>query len=212
MRSDMSNIITYQKHTGFTLLEVIIAIFIFTAVVVVGAVISLYYFRNYSFSFEEYRALAQTQTSLTGMVREIREARLGDNGAWPLVETNDTSFTFYSDVTGDGRSDRVRYFISGTDLMKGVIVPSAVPVSYPPGNETLRIIAQNLDIGATPVFTYYNGDWPDDQVNNPIPSALRLLNTRLVKLYLRININPSGGSEPYEMTTSVQIRTLKDNL
>jgi type II secretory pathway pseudopilin PulG len=201
-----------NTQAGFTLLELIIAMFMFTAVVVVAAVISLYYFRDYSFSFEEYRALSQTQTVLTSMVREIREARLGDNGAWPIVEASDSSFTFYSDVTGDGRTDRVRYYLSGINLMKGVIEPTAVPVSYPPGNEVVRIVASDVDVGSSPVFTYYNGDWPGDLVNNPIAPALRLLNTRLVKLYVRVNVNPNAGSEPYEMTTSVQIRTLKDNL
>lgn len=197
---------------GFTLLEIIIAIFIFTAVVVVAAVLSLYYFRDYSFSFEEYRSVSQAQTTLTNIVREIREARLGDNGAWPIVEANDTSFTFYSDVTGDGRTDRVRYFLSGSDFMKGVIEPTAVPVSYPPGTEILRTVTSDVDVGTTPIFTYYNGNWPSDLANNPLVPSSRPLQTRLVKLYLRFNIHPNSGSEPFEMTTSVQIRTLKDNL
>jgi len=203
---------TNNSERGFTILELIIALFIFTSVVVTAAAISVYYFRDSSFSFEEYRALSQAQTTVTTMAREIREARLGDNGAWPLVAADDTSFTFYSDVTGDGKTDRVRYFLSGTNLVKGIIEPTAVPVTYPPENEVTRTVTENVDVGATPIFMYYNGDWPDDQVNNPIAPANRLLNTRLVKLYVRINVNPGTGSAPYEMTTSVAIRTLKDNL
>ena len=200
------------SNRGFTILELIIALFIFTSVVVAAAAISVYYFRDSSFSFEEYRALSQAQTTVTTIAREIREARLGDNGAWPLVAADDTSFTFYSDVTGDGKTDRVRYFLSGTNLVKGIIEPTAVPVTYPPGTEVTRTVTENVDVGASRIFTYYNGDWPDDQVNNPIAPANRLLNTRLVKLYVRINVNPGTGSAPYEMTTSVAIRTLKDNL
>lgn len=197
---------------GFTLLELILATFIFGLIAAGVAGFAVYYFQNYAFSFEQQQAIGGAQTSLTAMIREIREARMGDNGAWPLVQTDDNAFIFYSDVTNDGRSDRVRYFLDGNELKKGVIEPTQVPVSYPPANEQVRAVAANLDNGGLPIFTYYNGSWPGDTLNNPLVPNSRLLNTRYVSVYLRLNVSPNVGSGPFELTSGVQIRSLKDNL
>src|SRR3972149_5759263 len=204
---------TMSRHqTGFTLLELIVATFIFGIIAAGVAGFSVYYFQNYSFFLEENQAINQAQQAMTVMVREIREARNGDNGAWPLATADDNNFVFYSDVTNDGRSDQVRYFLDGVDLKKGVTEPTAVPVTYPPVNEKITSVASSVDTGGTPIFTYYNGDWPADQINNPLVPASRQLSTRLVRIYLRINISPNAGAQPFELSSSVQIRSLKDNL
>lgn len=201
-----------MKKAGFTLVEVIVAIFIFSIVVAGVAGFAIYYIRNYSFSFEETQSVGQAQQALTTMIREIREARSADNGAWPLTSLDDNSFIFYADVTNDKRADRVRYFIEGTELKKGVIEPTQVPVSYPLANEVVKTIAYYIDNDTTPLFTYYNGDWPADIINNPLSPTNRLLNTRYVNIYLRINVDTNTGSQPFELTSGVTIRSLKDNL
>jgi len=198
--------------SGFTLLELILSTFIFALIAALAAGFSVYYFQNYSFSFEEQQAIGHAQSSTTTMIREIREARMADNGAWPLEQTGDMTLVFYSDVTNDGRSDRVRYFLDGTQLKKGVIEPTQVPVTYPSANEQIRIIADYVDNAASPIFTYYDGNWPSDQINNPLPAANRILNTRYVSVYVRINVASGTGSGPFELTSGVQIRSLKDNL
>lgn len=201
-----------MKRRGFTLVEVIIAAAIFAVIAAVAAEFSVFYFRNYSFSYEEQQSVGQLQYALTQMVRDIREARQGDDGAWPIAVANDTEFDFYSDVTGDGRADKIRYYLNGTNLMRGVTEPTAVPVSYPSSNETARILATNVNLGGKPLFTYYNGNYPADTVNNPLLPANRLLSTRLVSVYLRIDISTNTGSQPFESSSSVQIRSMKDNL
>lgn len=201
-----------QQKKGFTLVEILTAMGIFTTVIVVITGLLIYYLQGYTFSFEETQSIGQAQGSMTRMIREIREARTGENGAWPVVQADDNTFIFFADITNDGRSDRVRYFLEGTDLKKGVIEPTTVPVGYPAQNEKITIIASNVDNQGSPLFTYYNGDWPSDQVTNPLAAGQRLLNTRFVSVYIRININPDSGSQPYELTSGVQIRSLKDNL
>ena len=146
------------------------------------------------------------------MLRELREARSAENGAWPLVQTDDATIVFYSDVTNDGRTDRVRYFLSGTDLKKGVIEPTAAPVSYPVANEVIQTIATSIDLGGKAMFTYYNGNWPTDQINNPLALVNRILNTRYIGIYVRVDIQANYAAAPYELNSGVQIRSLKDNL
>lgn len=193
-----------------------IAVFIFALIAAGVSLFMVYYLRSYSFSFDEHQAITQAQTGITTMIREIREARNGDNGAWPIINADDNQFTFYSDVTNDGRTDQVRYFLNGTTLQKGVIEPTQVPVTYPAGNETIRDVASYVDISTGPLFTYYNGSWPGDSVNNPLPLAQRQLNTRYVNLHLNIDLslipNTTTKIQPFELTSGVQIRSMKDNL
>jgi len=198
--------------SGFTLVEVIVAMFFFGIIVAAVANFTVFYLNNYSFSYEQQQSVGQLQYTLTQMIRDIREARLGDNGAWPIITTNDNEFAFYTDVTNDGRSDRVRYFLDGTSLKRGVIEPTSVPVSYPAANEKVKIVVDNINLNGKPIFTYYNGNYPSDIVNNPLTATKRLLSTRLINIYLRIDISPNQGSQPYEASSSVQIRSMKDNL
>jgi len=203
-----------KRQFGFTILEFIIATFIFAVVAAGAAIFATYYFQSYSLSFDEHQAVNQAQLGLTTMIREIREARTGDDGAWPIAQADDNQFIFYSDVTNDGRSDRVRYYLSGTNLQKGIIEPTQVPVSYPPENEKNSTIASGVDISLGPLFIYYNGSWPSDTINNPLPANQRQLSTRFVTINLRINIASGSASriQPFQLTSGVQIRSLKDNL
>ncbi len=201
-----------MKKNAFTLLEVIMAVFIFSSIVGFVAAFSAYYFKNYSFSYEEQQVIGQAQGSLTQMLREIRKARNGDNGSWPLIQTDDTTFIFYADITGDGKSDRIRYFLSGTELKRGIIQPTAVPVTYPLANETITTLANYVDATNSAIFTYYNGNWPSDTVNNPLTPSQRILNTRFVKINLKINPTQNFGAQPFSLSSGVTIRSMKTNL
>jgi len=199
------------RQAGFTLLELIIAMAIFGLVAAGVVTFSLYYLNSYSFSLAETQAVSQAQNALTMMLREIREARMSEDGAWPLFLLTETELSFYGDVTNDGMSDKVRYFIEGGQLKKGVIEPTGNPIAYLPENEKIKVVADFVDNAGSPLFTYYNGDWPADQINNPLIASERLLNTRYIEIYLIININPNTV-EPYGLRSGVQLRNLKDNL
>lgn len=206
------NQMAYKHKSGFTLIELLLAGSMFVFIVAGLATFVVYYLNNYAFSFDKAVALNQAQGGTNLLVREIREARTAETGAWPLVQVDDNTLIFYSDVTNDGRVDQVRYFLDGTQLKKGVIEPTQSPVLYPLENEKITLVASFINNSSTPIFTYFNGDWPADQINNPLPTGSRLLNTRYIKVYLNINFNPEGKNQPIELITGVQIRSLKDNL
>jgi prepilin-type N-terminal cleavage/methylation domain-containing protein len=201
-----------QTGSGFTLIELMLAMILFATVSAGVTAFAAYYFNNYSFSFEENQSVGLAQSALTRMIRDIREARVSEAGSWPIVAANDDSFTFYSDVDNDNLSDQVRYFMNGSNLHKGVIKPTLSPISYPAANEAISIIATNIDTGGGPIFRYYNGNWPADQINNPLSQSSRQYGTRYVLVYFKINIDPARGSLPFELTTGVTLRNIKDNL
>ncbi len=200
------------RSQGFTLVEMVVAVFIFGSVVLAVSLFSVYYLRNTSFSIEEAQQVTRVQNAHTRMIRELREARMGDDGSWPFLLCDDFAITFFADVTNDGRPDKIRYFLEGTTLRRGVTEPTAVPVSYPPANEKIISIADNVVTSGGPMFLYYNGDWPDDIVNNPLPTAQRILNTRYIRVQLGISITDNFAAGPFFVRSGVAIRTLKTNL
>lgn len=206
------NIKISNQTFGYTLVEIMVVMFILGIILAIFSAFAVFYLNSYSFSFEENQSIGTAQYNTNLMVREIREARISEQGGWPIIEALDNSFSFYADVNDDGRTDHVRYFLENTDLKRGVIEPTVFPISYPVENEEIKTIAERVDNEGLPVFTYYNGDWPQDQINNPLPQGSRLLATRFVSVTLRINVDPDHGSEPVELTSGVQIRSLKDNL
>lgn len=197
---------------GFTLVETIVAVFLFVGLVGAVSGFAIFFFKNFSFSYEEQQSVNLIHGAVTRISRDIREARTGNQGAWPIISAGDNEFIFYSDVTNDGRTDRVRYFLDGNLLKRGVIEPTQVPVEYPLSQEIITVIASEIDLGGRPLFTYYNGLYPSDMTNNPLPTPSRLLSTRLVTVYLRSNISGNTISDAYEASASVQLRSMKDNL
>lgn len=206
----------YRNHTelekGFTLLELMVSGFLFSVIVALVAGFAVYYFKNYSFSFEEQQQVGQVSQVLTQMMREIRRARNAEDGGWPLVQTDDTTLVFYADTTGDGKTDRVRYYMNGTDLMKGVISPTGNPLTYDSANEKLLTLLNNVNATSSAIFRYYNGDYPSDQINNPLTPANRILNTRYITVTLTIDVSKNFSASAYTQTSGTEIRSLKSNL
>jgi prepilin-type N-terminal cleavage/methylation domain-containing protein len=96
---------------GFTLTETIVAIFVFSLLmgVVSGMILMLY--RTHSYEWEQSLAVEEARRGIETMVKEIRKAREGENGAYPIEYAGDKEFIFYSDVDNDGKTERVRYFL-----------------------------------------------------------------------------------------------------
>ncbi|OGG08914.1 hypothetical protein A2154_02940 [Candidatus Gottesmanbacteria bacterium RBG_16_43_7] len=200
------------NSSGLTLIEITLSMSIFGILIVSVVALLIYYLKNYSFSFAEHESVSTTQTAITTMIREIRELRKSQTGSWPIVEALDNSFTFYSDVTNDGQADRVRYFLSGHDLTKGVIEPTGLPAMYVPENEVFYNISSNVQSQGLPLFTYYNGDWPADQIQNPLIPEPRTYQTRFIRVYLRIAGTVASDAAPFEISTGTMLQNLKDNL
>ncbi len=202
----------HRYQSGFTFVEVAIAGFITLITIIVFIIFTSYLFQSYEFSFDMNRNISAAEDGLRRMTLEIREARPADNGSYPLITTDDWQFAFYGDVDNDGSAEKVRYFLDGTDLKKGIIEPTGIPAQYPAETETILIVTENVVNGVSPMFYYYNGSWPGDSLNNPLIPDVRFLETRLIKATIRIAQSNQPVTDAFEVSTSIQLRNLKDNL
>jgi len=109
---------------GFTLIETLVVIAIFTLIMgaITGAVVILY--RTHGYTWQQSIAIDEARRGVETMVREIREAKVGDDGSYPIKKAEDKEFIFYSDIDGDGETERVRYFlgtvVSGSQIQECV--------------------------------------------------------------------------------------------
>ncbi len=109
---------------GFTLIETLVAIVVFT--ISLGAVSGLIVtsYRHYENVWQQALATNEARTGVEVMIKQIREARPGDDGSYPIVLAGDKEFSFFSDIDEDGETEKVRYFLgsvgSGSDSQECV--------------------------------------------------------------------------------------------
>jgi len=92
---------------------------------------------------------------------------------------------------------------SGNELRRGIIEPLSNPASYPADQEQTEIVTSYVR-NAPPIFTYY--DENGDQIIQD-PSILR--DTKMMRLFMVVNVNPNRAPNDYELEQYVQIRNLK---
>ncbi len=201
-----------KNQQGFTLLEVIISLGI--AGVMVAIVIGIQFLvrESYSFSLNAVLTVDHANSGIQQLTRVIRNGRSGDNGAFILEVVGDQELVIYSNTDDQPDTERVRYFLEGNELKRGVIKPTSFPFQYLPENETVSTISEYITSGIEPIFYYYNGNWPDDQTNNPLPLSERLSDTRFIQVVLKVNVNPDRPTGEYLLKSYAQLRNLKDNL
>lgn len=202
-----------NRQRGFTIVEVSIAGLL---MVVLGiAILGLQKILTDTqiFGFANYTNVDEANFAVSQMAREMRTMRSGQNGAYAFISGDNNDISFYSDIDFDGVSEYVRYYLDGTTLYKSIIEPVGFPATYPPENAVTKPLTQNIQNGATPVFLYFNEDWPQDTVNNPLPAPVNIAEVRMVRISLDINANPDNAARTtYTLNTNVTLRILKDNL
>ncbi|OIO48068.1 MAG: hypothetical protein AUJ32_01405 [Parcubacteria group bacterium CG1_02_40_82] len=202
-----------KNKKGASIIEAIVLIFVFAMAMTVLTAFLINTYRAYSFNFQQVAAINEGRRSIETMVKEIREATFGDDGSYPIVEAGDDHFIFFSDIDQDAAVERVRYFLDGADFKKGIVKPTGDPPQYVLSNETISVLSAYVrNSSSTPVFRYYNGDWPQDTVNNPLPTLTRLSDTKLMHVFLKINVDPSRPPDDFDLESDTQIRNLKTNL
>jgi type II secretory pathway pseudopilin PulG len=197
---------------GFTILEFIVSFGIVAIILLAAIQLQNYIALQQDYTLNSYLTVETADATVTTLSRELRGARNAEDGAYALQVAGDQEIVFYSDYDNDDRIEKIHYFLDGAELKKGIIEPTDYPISYPQGNENIFVLSSDIRNGSAPVFSYYNGDWPTDTLNNPLPVQNRLASTRTIKIELIVNTNQIEIENDYETSSFVSIRSLKDNL
>lgn len=196
-----------------TVVEMLIAMFIFV-LIIVGSVYLLHQiYKQYGFAMEQGMSVNQVQHSLKMMIEEIRRASQADSGAYAIQSADDFDFVFFADIDGDGSTERAHYYLENESIKKGVTKPSGTPAVYPSGDQSVSTIAEHVvNTSLQPLFYYYDSNYPADQVNNPKTTPVGQVDLlRLVKVDIYYNLDPLRSPDNIRLESYVEMRNLKDN-
>lgn len=197
-----------RTSRGFTLIEISVATAVMAGLFVLGWGLSRSVLSFNGSAYDSLSAQADVLKVLNSWTGVIRSAQPSENGAYALATAATGTFTFYSDYDDDGTVERVRYYLSGTRLRRGVIEPTGSPAAYVAANEVSSDQVRDVVGSATAVFQYYGAAYDGTQA--PLAQPVAVGDVRLVKMTVTIDRDPRLPPGPVQVTTQVSLRNLKD--
>jgi len=199
---------------AFTLVETLLVASIFLIIMIGVTSFERDTFQVNTISSGSFSTAQGAQEILRTMVVQLRSASEGSDGSYPILTAGSTTLTFFSDINGDGKKERIRYFLSSTTLEEGIMEPIGTPLSYNNATETISYVAYNVRnltlASSTNIFDYYNDTY--NGTSSPLTQPVSVSAVRLVKITLILDLNPNQAPLPRTYTTQVSLRNLKDNL
>lgn len=199
-----------KSDKGFSLVEILIAMAIFLMIVAGAATLGKDTFFFNSIVQESFNIQEEAKKIIKPMADEIRTASQSSLGSYPILLAGTSTIAFYSNIDDDDYKERIRYFLDGRTLKKGVIKPSSDPLVYNSNNESITELVHNIsNDSGTPLFDYFDSSYSGS--SNPLLQPVSILDIRLVKITLILESNPQMAPSAETITTQISLRNLKDN-
>jgi len=201
-----------KRYLAMTIIEMLVSISIFALGIGGFALLFSKTWQANSFTLEMGQSAMEASQGVNTMTGYIRKAQQSDDGSYPIVSAADNDLVLYSDYNKDGVVERLHFYKNGQNVLMGVTNPTnTMPKTYPAGDQNVITIAESIvNDASTPIFYYYNKDYPVDTTNNPLSSPVDFSIIRLMKVYLQINLNPIHAPNNIEMQTFVELRNLNN--
>lgn len=165
-----------------TIVELIITMGIFSLVMIGVSQLFLKSWQNYNFVMHTNDSSVAANKGVSDLVNVLRRVSEADNGSYAVTSANSFDLKIYSDIDKDNVTEKIHYYLNGTSLMVGISNPSGFPPTYPSGDDTSKVVINNVvNTSSQPLFYYYDGS------NNAISAPVGAINTvRMVKINLVI--------------------------
>ena len=201
-----------NKKLGFTLVETLMAIAIFAFGMQATVLVFSKTIQSKAYSLEMGKSSFVVSRSVSDVIGYLRRVRQSDNGSYPIVSADKNDLVVYSDYDKDGITERLHIYLSAGKIYLGVRKPSITfPKTYAAGDgTTLQLAKQIVNTTSDPMFSYYNKDYPADTINNPVSVPADVSQIRLVRIFLKINIDPNRAPDNIQQESFVELRNLND--
>ena len=197
-----------KKRGGFALIEFIIVIAIFAGILLVIANFS----RNAAVLSNLINQNLQVEQDLEQtfqtIVTEIRSMGPSVQGAYPIESATTSSLVFFSDVDEDGVSERVRYTIGTSTVVRGITEPAGNPAVYSTSTEAVKTVVSNL-FTTSSTFEYFDSSYTG--TGAPLSSPIDISKIRLVRVTISADVSPTSAPKPTTFTNMIMVRNLKED-
>lgn len=195
---------------GITLIEVLVATGIFLFLITGIVQLLLWGMHGRDVVWEQLSTQNEGRKIIQDFTTEIRRASASSIGAYPLEIAQSQQIAFYSNIDDDTWRERIRYFLSGTKLQRGVTKPTGNPMSYSASNEIITTVVNDVSNGASPIFYYYDQNYSNAS-GTPMTEPINITQVRMVGIKLMLEEKPNVAPVPFNIESKVEIRNLKTN-
>lgn len=199
-----TNAVETKQPRGFTFVEILVTIAVFTIIMIAIVNSVLLFYRANSVALEQSFQVESARKGIELMVRDLREAVYGDDGAFPLSAIASTSITFYSDTDRDDATEKIRYELSENTLFRSVTDPSGSPPAYTGASATSTAsnYVRNAE-EAVPIFRYYNASGAE------IADYGEIVDVVSITVSLVVNVRPVRAPQEFTLRSSATLRNLR---
>lgn len=194
---------------GFTFIEVMLAVAIFSIISMAAFSLMANYYRTSDLMSAQMALQSEGRNALSQMINDLRRINQGSTGASAIESASAASFIFYSNIDSDSYFEKVEYAVVGTELKKSATKPDGNPLMYNPANKITIVLSEKIANGATPFFSYYDNTYAGTGAALPLPADISAI--RFVKINLILDDNPAAPTAPLNMEANAALRNLKDN-
>lgn len=191
------------------MLEVIFALGIFLLIMGSVSAFFLNSLRSSNVLFEQLANQSQGRRLLNSFINEVRSAVYSSDGAYPIAVASTTEFIFFSKLNPQLQSQRIRYFLEGTEIKKGVIKPGGNPPNYTSSTEEVVTAVDNVYSTGTPIFYYYDQSYTG--ASTSLIQPVDVTKIRMAEIIFQLEKNPLASPSSLNLRAKAEIRNLKTN-
>ena len=195
---------------GMTMIEVLVALGIF--LLLIAAIVELMIWGNHGKDvvWEQLSTQNEGRIVVQDFVNDLRRANASSIGAYPIELAQSQQIIFYSNVDSDSWREKVRYFLQGTTLKRGITKPSGNPLVYSQVSEAVIDVVHDVANATNSIFYYYDQNYTSAS-SSAMTYPINISAIRMVGIKLMLEEKPNVAPAPFNIEAKTEIRNLKSN-
>jgi len=199
-----------KSSAGFTLLELLVAMGIFSLVILAATWIFISGLRYNTIIWDQLQGQTDGRRAVKEIMDIVRKAEESSIGSYSIVSAEDNELILYANVDADSYREKVRFWLDDTTLKRGITKPSGDPLGYSGAEDVVEISHYVVNIAeAVPLFEYYDETYTGSETALITPADVASL--RIVKVQLEIEKDPDKTPIPLHVESMASVRNLKTN-
>lgn len=189
---------------GITLIEMVVTVGIVAVITVAITQSVILFYKSNRIAFEESYQIRSAERGLQVLIRDLREATYGDNGAYPLGAIASSSVTFYADVDRTNPIEKITYTLTGKLLRRTITKSTGTPPTYTGeiSTSTVSEYVRNFD-DDKPLFRYF------DAAGSEITASSEIARVVSVSVNLVVDITPIHAPGEFTLKSGATLRNLR---